>query len=95
MLWLPSIVAITITATRIYRQLADIVSETAHVYDVIPIQYVSALTPIDVVVAGASNPHNVQASYHMSTQTATALLFIRNRVEVAMYTACEQCQRLP
>jgi len=89
MLWLTSIVAMTITATRIHRYLTDFVSETTDVYDVIPITYFSALTVVDVVVAG-TNPHNVQTSVQMSSQTATALIFLQNCVEVAMHTTCEQ-----
>jgi hypothetical protein len=75
MLWLTSIVVMTISATRIHRYLADFASETTHAYDMILITYVTTLTAVNAVLAGP-NPHNARASSHMSTQTATALLFL-------------------
>jgi hypothetical protein len=95
MLWLTSIVAMTIAVTRIHRHLADFSSETPDAYDLVLTTYVSALTVVDDCVAGV-NPHDVQAIWGSNGHVPTlmALVFLQNRVEALTHTSYEKYQTL-
>ncbi|KAH9956532.1 hypothetical protein BC827DRAFT_1270896 [Russula dissimulans] len=67
MLWLTSIVVMTISATRIHRYLADFASETTDAYDMILITYVTALTVVKCRSSWSEPPQRPSKQPHVHT----------------------------